>query len=301
MNNRFGPAGRRGLFANTHKNAVLQLIMATGVCFVAIFFTAVCFQAFAHYQYGQAEAEIMPRVAFHVAPHFWKTLWTLPLYAFFEFGFWGWIANAIWIYTWGSLVQMFLGYRQVIPLFLTAAITGALAALLASFFPGVVGTNYLMGARGGIVGLMAAAVLLSPNYKFWITSTFALNIKIVAVVFLVLTAMNTPLNAVAGAWLAGGAAGGLLYVFALQKGFSIGDHIYDALESFSQKMTPQDRTPATVRRTAVLQQRAKAERKAETTSARVDRLLEKIHEKGINSLTASEQDFLNRQANNTTD
>jgi hypothetical protein len=27
---------------------MLQLIVATGVCFVAYFFTAVCFQAFAH-------------------------------------------------------------------------------------------------------------------------------------------------------------------------------------------------------------------------------------------------------------
>ncbi len=301
MNNRFGPARRRGLFANTHKNAALQLIMATGVCFVAIFFTAVCFQAFAHYKYGPAEREIMPWVAFHAAPGFWKTLWTLPLYGFFEFGFWAWIANAIWIYTWGSLVQMFLGYRQVIPLFIAAAVTGALVALLVSFFPGVAGTEYLMGARGAIVGLMAAAVMLSPAYRFWITSTFALNIKVVAVVFLVLTAMSTPLNGVAAAWLVGGAAGGLLYVLALQRGFSVGDRIYGALENLSQRMTPQDRTPATARRNAVLQQRAKAERKAETTAARVDRLLEKIHEKGYASLTASEKEFLNQASANTPD
>ena len=301
MNNRFGPSGRRPLFVNTSKNAVLQLILAMGVCFVAIFFTAVCFQAFAHYQYGQAEAEIMPWVSFHAAPDFWKTLWTLPLYAFFQFSFWGWVANAIWIYTWGNLLQMLLGYRQVIPLFISAAILGALVALLVSFIPGAPAGGYLMGAQGGIMGLMAATLWLSPDYRFWIGSNFAISIKIVAGIYVLLAVLGMHVNAVTLAWLAGGAAGGGLYVWALQKGYSLGDRVYGTLENVSQKMTPQDRTPATVRRNAVLQQRAKAAKIAETTAARVDRLLEKIHEKGIQSLTAAEQEFLKQQASNTAD
>ncbi len=301
MNNRFGPTGRRPLFVNASKNAVLQLIMAMGVCFVAIFFTAVCFQAFAHYKYGQAEAEIMPWVSFHVAPDFWKTLWTLPLYAFFQFSFWAWVANAIWIYTWGNLLQMLLGYRQVIPLFMIAAITGALVALLVSNVPGAPSGGYLLGAQAGIMGLMAATLWLSPDYRFWIGSSFAINIKIVAGIYVLLAFLGMPVNATTIAWLVGGAAGGLLYVLALQKGYSLGDRIYGTLEAFSQKMTPQDRTPATARRNAVLQQRAKAEKKLETTAAHVDRLLEKIHEKGYAALTSSEKEFLKQAAANTPD
>jgi hypothetical protein len=173
--------------------------------------------------------------------------------------------------------------------------------LLVSYVPGAPAGGYLMGAQAGIMGLMAATVWLSPDYKFWIGSNFAINIKIVAGIYILLAVLGMPVNATTIAWLAGGAAGGLLYIVALQKGYSLGDRIYGTLESFSQKMTPQDRTPAMVRRNAVLQQRAKTERKAETTAAQVDRLLEKIHEKGINSLTASEQEFLKRQAHNTTD
>lgn len=292
MSASFRRSSFRTFLPDSNQNAVLHLILATGVCFVALFFTAVCFQAFGRYQYPVAEAEILSYIGLAPAGAFPGKFWTLLTYGLFHNSFWGWVGNAIWIFTWGRVVQMLVGYRQVIPIFAGGALLGGIGVLLTGLIPGVGSTiPYLVGAQAGVMALAFAALTLAPNFRFWITPTFSLSIKVVMVIFIILNGLGILSALPMLAWLAGGALAGFLYVVALRSGFRIGDRIYSLFDAASRMVTPA--TPPPRRRTTAMPPRVKGTViRVQDRQARVDTLLEKILAKGYDALTTEEKEFL---------
>jgi membrane associated rhomboid family serine protease len=292
MSSPFRRSSFRTFLPDSNQNAVLHLILATGVCFVALFFTAVCFQAFGRYQYHVAEAQILSYIGLAPVEAFPGKFWTLLTYGLFHTSFLGWVGNAIWIYTWGSVVQMLVGYRQVIPIFAAGALLGGIAVVLVGLMPGV-GSSipYLVGAKAGVMALAFAALTLAPNYRFWITPTFSLSIKVVLVIFIILNGLGLLSALPLLAWLAGGALAGFLYVIALRKGFRIGDRIYGVFDAASRMVTPS--APPARRRTTAMPPRVKGTViRVQDRQARVDSLLEKILANGYDALTTEEKEFL---------
>ncbi len=289
----------RPFLPSYHQNAVVHLILATGVCFVAFFFTAVCFQAFARYQYPVAVAQILSYIALPGLKAFPQKVWTLFTYGLFHTGFMHWVGNAIWIYVWGSVLQMMTGYRQVIPVFMAGNIMGGILALAVQTLPGVSAPAHLIGAGGGVMALAAAAFMFVPNYRFWLTPTFSLSIKVVLAIFILLNFFGSVPGIVGLCWLAGGALGGVLMVLSLRKGYRIGDRIYGFLEGAtnSGKASVSGKKPG--RREQILHRPGSDKvTRVLRPQERVDALLEKIHAKGYNALSQEEKDFLKNAGEN---
>ncbi|RYD52226.1 MAG: rhomboid family intramembrane serine protease [Sphingobacteriales bacterium] len=291
MSSPFRRSSFRTFLPDSNQNAVLHLILATGVCFVALYFTTVCFQAFGRYQYHVAQAELLSYIGLAPVGAFPGKVWTLLTYGLFHTSFLGWVGNAIWIYTWGSVVQMLVGHRQVIPIFAGGALLGGIGVLLTGLIPGIGSSPYLVGSQAGVMALAFAAFTLAPNYRFWLTPTFSLSIKVVLAIFIILNGLGM-LNAVPMlAWLAGGALAGFLYVIALRKGARIGERIYGVFDAASQLVTP--KAPPVRRRTSAMPPRVKGTViRIQDRQARVDTLLEKILANGYDALTAEEKEFL---------
>lgn len=276
----------------------MHLILATGVCFVAFFFTAVCFQAFGRYQYPVAVAEILNYLALPPLGGYPAKAWTLLTYGLFHTGFMNWLGSAIWIYVWGSVLQMLTGYRQVIPVFMAGNIVGGVVALLLQFIPGVAAPVYLVGAGAGVMALAAATFMFAPNYRFWITPTFSLSIKVVLVIFILLNFMGAVPGIGGIGWLTGGALAGVLSVVLLRKGYRIGDRIYGAFEGLeARRMTVGGIQNNRRERVLHRNDRPKGTRVLRPQE-RVDALLEKIHAKGYASLSQEEKDFLKNAGGN---
>ena len=75
----------------------------------------------------------------------------------------------LWLYCFGSVVQMLVGPRQVIPLYAYCLVAGGALYLLAQFLPGAWGkipaVIGLVGPRAGLMGMTVAAVTLTPKYR----------------------------------------------------------------------------------------------------------------------------------------
>lgn len=276
---------------NYNRNAMLQLIVATGVCFVAYFFIAVCFQAFAHKQFGEATALLQSYIALPPAGAFLPKFWTVLTYGWVQPGFFAWLSTAVWIYTWGSVVQSLVGHRQVIPIFVYGLVAGGLFCLGAQLIPGIGQVGPVMGGWAGLMALAAAAYTLAPDFRFYLGPNFSIPIVVLAIIFLFLMVMNTGTHPAVVLSLVGGAAAGFFYVKALHRGYKPGEWAYDMSSRVENTMTPRaDRNRA--RRDTPLRRVYPAVTRRGLSQRRVDELLEKIHQKGYSALTEEEKQIL---------
>ena len=178
-------------------NAVLKLIIASGTAFVILGIilgiNLIVYQNdrsnFFHYFIGNLA---LPQLA-----DFKTHWWTIFTYGWFHFsGFWECLRNMLWLYCFGSVVQMLIGHRQVIPLYTYALIAGGIFYLLAQFLPGKPGDiNHhlpgILGARAGLIAMAVAAVTISPGFYFYLTETFRIHILVVAGIFTLLMILST--------------------------------------------------------------------------------------------------------------
>lgn len=276
-------------------NAVLQLIVASGVGFVAFFFTVVCFQAFAHFRYEDAWEKVISVIAIPQAQHYPSRWWTLFTYGWSHAGFWEWVTNMIWLYCFGSIVQTLVGYKQIIPLFIFSFIIGGLFYIGSQFIPGFVGRAHLLGAHAAIMGMAVAALTLAPKYRIYLGPTLGIPLLLVVVIFLALMMLNTSLNPTAIAMLAGGGLTGFVYIKLLHSGYNPGEWIYSTLARVETAFTPDERAAIekhNKRRSQVLSRMY--EPKQGISQKRIDELLDKILQQGYGSLSKDEKETLLR-------
>ena len=206
-------------------NAVLQLIMFSGVAFVILGII----WAIVKIVYEGSDANFYQYFYSNLAlpsVHGFKThWWTALTYGWFHFnGFWELLSNMLWLYCFGSVVQMLVGYRQVIPLYAYSLVAGGAFYLLAQFFPvSMPQTIGILGPRAGLMGMTAAAVTLTPQYRFWLTERFSIPIMVVAGIFTVLMIIGSGFYLPVIFMLAGGALMGFWYVKLLKAGYRPGN------------------------------------------------------------------------------
>ena len=132
--------------------------------------------------------------------------------------------------------------------------------------------GYLIGASGAIYGMLAAGAILFPNMMVYVMFIFPLPLVIVALILAVISFLLLLTGSNAGGQAAhlAGMAAGVVYVLwpRLQKGIE------------------------TKQKTITWENKINQER---TFQAEVDRILDKVHQSGINSLTRKEKKTL-RQA-----
>ncbi len=298
-------ASRKGTFRGIPgygQNAALQLIIATGVAFVAYFFVIVCILAFKAWgvdvrgadKWSAAAFIVEPLVSLPPASGFPAKFWTLFTHGWIAPGFLNWITGAIWIYTWGSMVQMLVGHRQVIPLFVYGLLIGALGYTAVQFIPGIGPVPaFLTGFNAGLMALATAAYTLAPNYRFYFGPNFSIPMIVVALIFAAIQIAGVEGNIPLVCWLLFGALSGFVYVRLLRRGGRPGEWVYTIFERAERSFTPraERQRPAPVRTIGIPKP---ARRPGGLSQRRVDELLEKIHTHGYDSLSAEEKEILLR-------
>jgi membrane associated rhomboid family serine protease len=278
-------------------NAVLQLIVASGVGFVAFFFTVVCFQAFAHMRYDEAWDTVISRIALPQAHHYASRWWTVFSYGWAHGGFLEWLSNMVWLYCFGSILQSLVGYKQIIPLYVVSLLMGGVLYLSAQLIPGsaFIGRTYLIGGQAGLMGLTVAAITLAPKYRIYIGPTLGIPILLVGVIFLMLMVLNTGMQPASIMVLAGGGLTGFIYISILRKGYKPGEGVYSTFSKIEKVFTPDERAAIekhNKKRSQVLSRMY--EPKQGISQKRIDELLDKILQNGFGSLTKEEKETLVR-------
>ncbi|NBX26923.1 MAG: rhomboid family intramembrane serine protease [Chitinophagia bacterium] len=269
---------KRTQIAPYKKNAAMQLIVATGTGFIIFHFTRVVMLIL-----GVTGIDAMSRTASNTAlpevhqfPHVW---WTLFSYAWVHIGFWEWVTNMIWAYTFAQAIQNLVGYKQVIPIFVYGILIGGLCFLGIQLLPfqNYMYVNWMLGSYAGVMALGVAILTLSPKHKFYVGDQIAIPMYVVVLIYAALSIGNFYTSLPKLALLGSAALSGFLYVKLLRRGIPIGTWVYDLFSVLEAK---------------TINQEQQALKEIEEKKSALDILLDKIHESGMESLSAKEKEQL---------
>jgi membrane associated rhomboid family serine protease len=284
---------------NLQRNALVQLIIINLVIFVLFQFVHV-FYLFSFT--GDAKGKFMHDVYMNLAlpanfHEFIQKPWTLVTHMFYHHSIWHIIGNMLWLWMFGYLFHDLTGNRQIIPLFIYSALGGAVAFMLAyNFFPVLSAVNAnMIGASGGIMGIVVATTMLAPGYRIFPMISGGIPLWVITTFYLIIDLALMPVSNTGGhiAHLAGGFTG-FLFVISMRHGWdwSIGiNRFFDWVNNLFNPDKPKKKTKD--------QLFYKSKRKPYTKSPnlsqqRVDEILDKINMHGFNSLTPEEKELLKK-------
>ena len=278
-------------------NSVLKLIIFSATAYVMLAVAWALIIIIYQGNHTNFQVYFLSNLELPLLSSFKSHWWTLLTYGVFQLpnGFFELLSNMLWLYCFGSVVQMLVGHRQIFPLYLYCLLTGGVFYLLGQLLPGAWGAcpPFIMGPRAGLMGLAAAAVTLTPKYRFYLTETFSIPLAVVAGIFAVLMVIGSGFYLPVTLMLAGGAAMGFGYIKILKAGYRPGQWMYTFSDKIERLVTPaEDAAWQKNNRKNSSVSGSYYEPKNGISQKRIDDILDKINQKGYNSLTAEERKSL---------
>ena len=261
----------------------------------------------------------MPRSGWYLLTH----PWTIVTSGFLHEGFGHILWNMLAFYWFGRIVGDLLGNHRILPLYITSVIFGNIVYFLIfnltpyGGFPPELNAetvNYLkltqhaLGASGAVMAMLACAAYIAPDYIFNLLLIGPVKLKYIAVVALLIDLLGIANQDNTGGHFAhlGGAGFGLLFASSLQRGIDLGKPINLIISFFSNIFNPPRKKNFTYQRGE--KSYARTEKKATKTTSKgnkasdtegvnneqekLDLILDKIKDKGYESLTKEEKEFL---------
>jgi len=236
--------------------------------------------------------------------------WSLFTYMFLHEGFFHILFNMLFLYWFGLLVNEFLGSRKLVNLYILGGLTGGLFYViiynLAPYFSNQLEGSLMLGASAGVFAIVVAAATLRPDTEFRLLLLGPVKIKYIAIFYVVVAFANST-GSNAGGELAhlGGAILGYYYILQLNKGKDIGMPIQAIgafiLGLFSKKPSVKVtyRRPGTEPKgSRPTTSSSSSTHTTTSTQEEIDKILDKIAEKGYDNLTKEEKrklfDFSNK-------
>lgn len=280
---------------NQPNNTLSQLIIINVVVFIVlgilgIFATWFKFEDFAHSISNQ----------FTIPPIFDDFIyrpWTIITYAFNHGGIFHILFNMLGLYWFGMLLKDFLGGQKLVNLYVLGALGGALLFLLAfnlmPFYQEKTGFNGMVGASAAVLAVVVGAATLVPEHQFYLLFFGAVRIKYIALFYVVSSILGvTGQNAGGEIAHLGGALMGFGYIKQLQSGNDWGMWITVTMEWFKSLFAPRAKIKVSHRKSETPKASAKPQKSTNPDQAEIDKILDKISEKGYEALSKDEKEKL---------
>ncbi len=211
-------------------------------------------------------------------------VWRVVTYQFLHANFLHLLFNMIGLWVFGGMIERWWGSKRFLAFYLLGGVGGALLFALSSAVPAVAQVtpqSTLVGASGCVLGCVAACMVVFPKQPiglFFIPITF--TVFALGAVYIGLDVLQV----LAGGGGAGSAVAhlggaGVGYLLVKNAGWL----------NFADRMNPQAIQDGWTK--GRYEKKVKAER---AEAAEVDRILAKVKEKGLHSLSAREKKVLNR-------
>lgn len=218
-----------------------------------------------------------------------KHFWVWITHIFLHLSFFHLLFNMLNLYWFGMIVEDLIGTKHLKIIFFLSGIIGGIFFLIsAHVFPWYAHTKLsAYGASGSVMGLIFAAAAISPNYKMRLILIGDVSIKYIALTFVLLDFIFLTQVDNSGGHAAhiGGAFFGYIYILLLRNGV-------DLTSIFTRKSSGIKRAKGKTRMLTGLSRQSVKEKK----EYNLDRILEKIKQKGIKSLTTDEKSFLDNHS-----
>lgn len=291
-------------------NMVIRLIFINVAVFVVMAILPIFVRA---YDYDNANKIYDNIVHFFCISDDWYTNlihpWTVFTHMFLHTDFWHILWNMLFLYWFGRITGDLLGDRHIMPIYLLGGLVGALAYFLSAvFLPGYYGiSGFALGASAGVMAIVAAAGVTAPDYVLNLILLGPVRLKFIVFVLILMDVIGIGRLDNTGGHFAH--LGGILlgYVYVTQMRASGNDwsvpvnSTFDKITGFfsglfSSKKGPKVayRNPNAKKFTASRKGSAKSDTTKQSGSHQenLDAILDKIKEKGYDSLSPEEKEFL---------
>jgi membrane associated rhomboid family serine protease len=286
-------------------NALTMLIAINLVVFVLLAFIKVVY----YFGYGDEGLSAFNHNIFE-----WVTLpadlhkiitrpWTIITHMFVHDtgSVWHILANMLWLWAFGYILQDLTGNRKIIPIFIYSAFAGALSYILAYNFIAPLRESLpvaeAFGASAGIMGIAIATTTIAPGYRIFPMLNGGIPLWVITVLYLIIDLATIPYNNPGGhiAHIAGGAMG-FLFVTMLQRGSDWGIWMNNFFDWSVDLFNPdKPRKGKVIKSQLFYKSKIQPFKKTPLiTQQRIDEILDKINQKGYHSLTEDEKEMLKR-------
>ncbi len=268
----------------------------------------------------------------HMLTHPWSVL----THMFLHEGFWHILFNMLWLFWFGRIFGDLLGDRRVLPLYILGGLAGAVFFWLGAGLTGFAGDgsvpHFAFGASAAVMSIVVATGIFAPDYNVRLLLLGNVRIKYIVAFVVLMNIISLGSNVNTGGTFGhiGGILMGMLFAWYLRRGTDLTvpvqsgiqgiQNLYQGLVSPSKDHTRRGphaafRGGKSVKETAAGRQRPSFMRRAGTSTStksgtdtttldqeashqeQLDAILDKIKERGYNSLTKEEKDFLFRASN----
>ncbi|HET6796115.1 MAG TPA: rhomboid family intramembrane serine protease [Gemmatimonadales bacterium] len=216
--------------------------------------------------------------------------WTFVSYMFVHAGLLHLLANMLMLFVFGTAVEARMGSRNFLLYYLFCGVGAAVFSLLLA---GLMPVGAFIGASGAVLGVAVAFATFWPEAElivFPIPIPIKARTLVIGLVILdVVGSRLWPNDGIAHLAHVGGALFG--YLFFRAQSFSRRSNAPPA-RTLERVVMVQSGSAEPERRTPVTPMRPRRHADSDPVAAEVDRVLDKISEKGISSLTPAERRFL---------
>jgi membrane associated rhomboid family serine protease len=229
--------------------------------------------------------------------------WVLITATFLHEGFFHVLWNMLMLYWFGRIVGDFIGNQRVLPIYLLGGVVGSVVYILSAFLLPVGFIAY--GASAGVMAIVVGAGVLAPDFEMRLLFIGNVKLKYIVAVLLFLDLISIPLLFNAGGHFAhlGGALFGWLYILMLRNGRDLASPLIILFEVIVRLTDSEKRRRVVhgsrsfkVLKKSDTQKRSKdnggSARSDKDAEHRINEILDKIKEKGYESLSDEEKDFL---------
>jgi membrane associated rhomboid family serine protease len=286
-----------------HNNAVLRLVVVS----LALFATMGVLWGIWLFSYPKQEVYAVYRhqildwvtVPASFQPFITKP-WTIITYAFADPNFLSVFPNLFWLWCFGYILQDVGENKIVIPLFIYGIIVGALFYLLFNAISPIAITNttgYLVGAGPGVMAVVIATVIRTPEYRLFPLLGGGMPVWVLAIIYGAATVLLFGLDNLDMLMAqAGGLVAGVVFIMANKNGVDMGKWVNNFLDWVNNLFNP-DRPKKGKELKAQLFYKAAQPpfiKYEKPTEEKIDAILDKISSKGYSSLNEVEKELLER-------
>lgn len=228
--------------------------------------------------------------------------WSMLTYMFTHESVWHLIANMLWLWSFGYILQDMVGNRKLFPIYFYGGIFGVIYYISGSYLFGSHSSSYFFGANASIMAVAIATTTLTPRYRIFPMINGGFPLWILTLIYIIISMAGISTNNLANyaTLLAGGGLAGYVFIRELQKGRDWGNRINKFLDWITDLFNPDKEN----KRKAVKDEffyKVKGpqsyKRTPNITQERIDKILDKINQEGYHKLTDEEKDILSRAAN----